>query len=349
MKVTFTPPKQQDATQDQGVRVLYAPAKRMAFRLRWYAILLLAFSPVLLLLLYLGRNLWYTQAPGILTTEPQLVVANSDGFVRDVLIAPGQMLNADQPLLRIESPILLASILEQEAQLAQLALDTDAAEQAQLAQLDTQVAIAAEGAREQEKIYQEYVAHKESKLVSSAEFASALLSRTQARLALEEAKGARLVKQQAWQEDRLAGPLVSARNALRQALTRMTATQVQQQPRAPSAGVVADILVQRGDWVFSGTPLALIAKQQQPFILAYIAPKYLAKIQAGASATVVFRSGEKRAATVAREVELTDKLPSQLAEPFEAQRASLKVKLNFTEPLPAAMRIEGLPVMVRLD
>ncbi|WP_303844683.1 hypothetical protein [Aeromonas sobria] len=56
MKVTFNPPKKQDATSDQGIRVLYAPAKRIAFRARWYLILLLAFSPVIILLWYLGRE-----------------------------------------------------------------------------------------------------------------------------------------------------------------------------------------------------------------------------------------------------------------------------------------------------
>ncbi len=44
MKVTFNSPKQQDASKEEGIRVPYAPAKRVAFNLRWYFILILTFS-----------------------------------------------------------------------------------------------------------------------------------------------------------------------------------------------------------------------------------------------------------------------------------------------------------------
>ncbi len=35
MKVRFSSQKEQDPTREEGMKVLYAPGKRAAFRLRW--------------------------------------------------------------------------------------------------------------------------------------------------------------------------------------------------------------------------------------------------------------------------------------------------------------------------
>ncbi len=45
MKVRFTSNKERNPTQDGGLKVIYAPSKRIAYRLRWYLILLVVASP----------------------------------------------------------------------------------------------------------------------------------------------------------------------------------------------------------------------------------------------------------------------------------------------------------------
>lgn len=50
MKIKFSSAKEQQPTQEQGLQVLYAPGKRLAFRVRWYLILLAVLSPLLWLI-----------------------------------------------------------------------------------------------------------------------------------------------------------------------------------------------------------------------------------------------------------------------------------------------------------
>ncbi|MFM5501825.1 HlyD family secretion protein [Aeromonas veronii] len=349
MKVTFNPPKKQDATSDEGIRVLYAPAKRVAFKARWYLILLLAFSPVIILLWYLGREWWLTQAPAIITTEPQLVVANGDGFIRHIYTAPGQGVSQGDALMQFESPTLKANMAERKARRAAIELSKAEAEQAILHNLDEQIGIAERGSREQEVIYQEYAGYKKEKLVSSAEYATALLNWTQSRIALQKARAEKIAQELQISEDQLTGPLASARHLLDQELTEMEAMAYHQQPRAPATGKVSDVLVQEGDWVFSGAPLALISKREDPLVIAYVQPKYLSSMAPGHKAVVKLPSGERLAARVARQVELADKLPAQLAAPFEGEKATLKVALSLDEKLPPNLQVEGLPVTVLFD
>ena len=75
-------------------------------------------------------------------------------------------------------------------------------------------------------------------------------------------------------------------------------------------------------------------------------PQYIEEVQQGEHAVIKFSSGETFDAIVGREVELADKIPPQLAGPFEGQKSMLKVKLTLEEELPDKLKVEGLPVTV---
>ena len=47
MKIKFSSAKEHQPTADNGMQVLYAPGKRLAFKLRWYLILFLILLPAL--------------------------------------------------------------------------------------------------------------------------------------------------------------------------------------------------------------------------------------------------------------------------------------------------------------
>ena len=80
--------------------------------------------------------------------------------------------------------------------------------------------------------------------------------------------------------------------------------------------------------VFNGTPLLLFSRSDSPHINAYVTPKYIDEVQQGNRAKVKFASGEIFEAIVDRGVELADKIPSQLADPFEGQKKYVKGQVD---------------------
>ena len=75
MKIRFNSDKERNPTQDGGLKVLYAPGKRVAFRLRWYLILLLISSPLL----------WFFGIHGSLALtalEEQITLEDVSGLLR---------------------------------------------------------------------------------------------------------------------------------------------------------------------------------------------------------------------------------------------------------------------------
>ncbi|MGF1717707.1 HlyD family efflux transporter periplasmic adaptor subunit [Photobacterium chitinilyticum] len=349
MKVTFNSPKQQDASKEEGIRVPYAPAKRVAFNLRWYFILVLTFSPVAFLLWYVGRDWVITTAPGIVTTEPQLVVASGEGQVDEVFAVIGEEVEPGTPLMRVTSPLLRAGIAERRYQLLQLKFDWQRYNQAKMAALDEEIRIAKEGAKNQESVFQEYAKYKKQNLVSSADFAAVLQIRTQSQLIYQQALQRKVDEMRKIQELVSAGSQSMAMNELRRDLAEMESRLTQLQPVAFSGGRVVDVLVKPGDWVFEETPLLLLASAYQYQVNAYVLPKYIEEVQQGEKAVIQFSSGEEIKARVGREVELADKIPPQLAGPFEGHKSMLKVKLILEETIPDKLKIEGLPVMVKFN
>ncbi|WP_299013160.1 HlyD family efflux transporter periplasmic adaptor subunit [uncultured Photobacterium sp.] len=349
MKVTFNSPKQQDATKDEGVKVPYAPARRVAFSFRWYLILILTFSPVVLLLWYVGRDWLITTAPGIVTTEPQLVVASGEGQVDDVFVLVGDDVEAGTPLMRVNSPLLRAGISERRFQLSQLLFDWKSYNQAKMAALDEEIKIAREGAENQELVFKEYEKYKKQRLVSSADFAAVLQIRTQSQLSYQQALERKIDEMRKIQELASSGPQSIALNEIRRELAELESSLTQLQPVAFSQGRIVDVLIKPGDWVFEETPLLLIATANEYQVNAYVLPKHIEKVQQDNKAVIEFSSGEAVKARVGRGVELADKIPRQLAGPFEGQKSMLKVKLILEEPLPDKLKVEGLPVMVRFN
>ena len=104
MKIKFSSAKEQQPTQEQGLQVLYAPGKRMAFRLRWYLILLAVVSPLLWLVARWALALWLIEAPAQLHLPGAELRARDGAQVDQVLVQPGQRVKAGEVLVRLDNP-----------------------------------------------------------------------------------------------------------------------------------------------------------------------------------------------------------------------------------------------------
>ena len=89
MKVRFDSPKETRPAEEQGLQVLYAPGKRMAFRLRWYLLLLLVASPLLWLVGHWLLSLARIEAPARLYVSSLQVRAFAAAQIREILIERG--------------------------------------------------------------------------------------------------------------------------------------------------------------------------------------------------------------------------------------------------------------------
>lgn len=327
MKIKFSSAKEQQPTQEQGLQVLYAPGKRMAFRLRWYLILLAVVSPLLWLVARSALALWLIEAPAQLHLPSAELRARDGAQVDQVLVQPGQRVKAGEVLVRLGNPEWRA----RRFMLTAPAVAPDAAEREALererALLESQLSRA-----------QARVDQMQGLFDLGAATRGELLS------AVDQRDGRLRDLYQLAQRTR---PAVSADQRQRELELAWLDSRLQAlELRAEEDGKVGEILVAPGENVGPGTPLLRLERDGEAQVWVYLNPRHAADAAIGKSLTLVFPDGSKRPAQVVQTVDDAASVPVELRPPFSAPTRSLRVVAR-VDDLPERWRIDRLGLKAR--
>jgi len=341
MNIKFHLDKQKNPAQHGGVKINYGAGKRIAFRLRWYLILLLIVSPLLIFVWYITKDKVIVESPGILTTDPLTLQTSQDAVISAVNIKQGQHVKQGDLLISLEKPALQAEIKQLEENIQ--SLDTTLSEEwrKQEILLKQKVSVAEIDLKAKNDLYRKYMGFNEHGLLQLEQWANVSQLRVNAELLLLESNR----NLHALNQDKISGSAAQYLNELKLRLQLLKARQTELQLMAPMDGEVKDVLVQQGMTVRSGESLMLYAIRSQPVVMAYLAPSEIQFSGIGQQATVTLPDGETIAATVCEPTKITEKVPVQLVGPFDNNKAALKVVLKLAH-MPAQV-IEGLSVSVR--
>ncbi|KQZ91606.1 MULTISPECIES: biotin/lipoyl-binding protein [unclassified Pseudomonas] len=335
MKIRFDSRKELSPTQEQGLTVLYAPGKRMAFRVRWYLILLLVASPLIWLGGKLVYGMWMIDAPAQLRLPILEVRARDAGRVEQLFVKAGEQVRIDQPLVNLDNPEWRARL----AQLAAIPADTMRLSNAKLGGrerqlLRTRIARAEDRVKVLEELVVRGAVSRGEVLSAQSEldsFRADLLAferreqqASQSPLSDERDKAQRSAEQ-AWLQTRLAALPVAA----------------------AQSGRVAEVLVNPGENVGAGTLLMRIEQLEDPLLWIYLEPLNISYAAIGQPLRVRMPDGEWLTAHVVQAVDSAGRTPTVLRGPFAASEMGLQVAARFDRPLSPRWRIDQLPLNVR--
>lgn len=347
MKITYrSSTKQQDPLSDNGIKVDYGAAKRKGYRARWYFLLLLVFTPVLIVLWLMLRPKIFILAPGQISTEPLLIRSPVSARLINANVAKGEQVEAGAVLLTLADPQLEAQILEIKQQLLTLEQPLGISDQTVLQQQQNSIAIARQAVALQEGYLATYKNHQRSGLVLTHEMAVVQQTLMNSRLALAKATTETIQTEQQLDIQSRSGIRAQAIRQLKQNLAQLEARQTQLSITTLTAGRIIDLQVKKGEFVAEDQPLVMLSNRPEPVVLAYLEPKYLDYAKVGVKATVVMPNGDKIRAEVSEPAQLLERLPAKLSGPFDGEKAVLRLVLT---PETALSDIEGVPVEVRFD
>ena len=264
------------------------------------------------------------------------VGATLTGRVAEVLVREGDAVRAGQPLLRLETDELRATLAqarasEQQAQARLSGLRTTGRAQAQaaLAQADAGVVAArAEMARAQALVAQGFVSGSRLDEARRAlQVAEAQQANARAQVAANRDGGTDEVQAQAqWQAAKAATEAAQARLA-------------QAELRAPTDGRVLTRDVEPGQIVQPGKALLSLALAGPTVLVAQADERFLDQLAPGQPATVVADAyaGQRFAARLSR-----------IAPRVDAQRGAIEVKFEMTDAPPAFLR-EDMTLSVEVE
>lgn len=336
MKVHFNSPKKRDPDQDNGQKVMYGPAKRMGYQLRWYLILALVGSPLVWLLVRLLNGLVYVDAPAQVALSTHEVRAIESGRVEELPVKPGGKVDKGELLVRLENPDwhlrhrMLQSLLKA------------GAAQPNSSDNETERQLQAEAIALQNRTVSLYRTLERRGGIASVEVLNAETQLNKQRVAQQALE--RQIKQERFQ--RVGTPADASRAAeeqrwLHQRLQRLSHT-------ASAPGRVMEVLVGQGENVGPGTLMMRLEQPEPPLLWIYLQPHKSANAWPGRRVEVNMPDGSWRPAEILGQADLAKRVPPGLNNNRSGnQDLSLRVPARFIEPLPARWRIDQLPLTVR--
>ncbi|MHB9797622.1 efflux RND transporter periplasmic adaptor subunit [Pseudomonas sp. MT3] len=332
MKIRFSSPKEQQPTQDQGLKVLYAPGKRMAFKLRWYLILFVVTSPLLFLVGREMLGLWLIEAPAQLHLPSSELRAREAGQVAKILVRPGDKVSAGQLLMQMDNP-------EWRARLALLADPSKATPAAQGRRTLSE--------REREPLV---------RLLNSADsrlqqLRGLLAAGAATRGEVQQARDERDRRQRDLVEfdRRESQPGDDTLDRQRRLESDWLQSRLQGlELKASDSGVISEVMVGEGENVGPGTLLMRLQRLGDAEIWIYLDPRFAEYASPGQPFRVRLPDGKWLQAEVVRMVEDAAPVPVELREAFSAPNRNLRLLARVKgEEWPAFWRVDRLGLKAR--
>ncbi|MYL26205.1 MULTISPECIES: HlyD family secretion protein [Halomonadaceae] len=329
MKVRFSSRKESNPTEEGGLRVLYAPGKRAAYRLRWYLILLLVATPFLWFLGRIGWEVLVIEAPGQVVQPITEIRALEAGRVMRINPEEHDQVSPGDELVQLDNPALRAKL----ASLDTLATANaaTAAGTRQKAALERRLERARNRVESLAELVQQGVATQgefqaAENEVDARENELAALERTSAEEIMDtKALTTRLERQRALVEQQLAQLTI----------------------HSPVKGTVHAIEVVAGENVGPGTTLMRIEPMGEPRIHLYLDTDQIDLATVGQPVKLQFPDGQWLDARIAGHPIDVQRRPPSLRSAFGGDDQSLLVAAIPEGTIPERWRVNEAPVTAR--
>lgn len=332
VKIRFHRDARQSSAEVGGIKVPYAPARRVVSKWRWYLILTCVAAPLLVLMTgLLGRSMSLT-ADGQLVLERFDLRAAAAGYVTQLNVALQSKVSRGAALVRLRDPAL-------DSTEARLRAELDSRRKSTVPVIS--VTLAERALSFQRQRHQAIADLFRAGAATAAELGEATAT-------LQRAEEAALDRRNA----AAASVISSAPNAREQRSVIAQLAELQHQrerltAKSPRRGSVLDVYVAQGEYVTPGERLLTIGNTDLPVIQVYVAPRMLANFEAGAAATVRLPDGTRVNASLQQLPATVNALPGGLPERDSARAMAVRLVVQDRASLPRELLIDGLPVRVR--
>ncbi|EHN68588.1 HlyD family secretion protein [Aliivibrio fischeri] len=345
MKVKFHLEKDKQPTSDNGMKIIYGSAKRGGYRFRWYCILALVLSPILIMAYVFFQQYILTLAPGIITTSPVVITAPQDSMVTAINVKEGNEISYGRNVLELNDPVLDSDIKFIKTELTNLNKRKSKV-QHDLKSYLLAIRNAKDNLESIKKIKLNYDKFIKEGKVSQVDYANIIGMYNSAQNTLTSADiGYQKALLDSVQVE-LAGGIAQVVRSLNQELVTKLSQKKLLSIHSPYDGNIIEINTVVGQRIKKGDVLATIASKADPFVIAYLEPKFIEKAKEGSVVTVILPNRERLKGNVSLAIETTTKLPAQLAKPFEGPKSLLKVKVTLKNKITKEQWVEGMPVQV---
>jgi multidrug efflux pump subunit AcrA (membrane-fusion protein) len=333
VNIQFKSAKERAPKEESGHEVIYGPGKRVAFKLRWYLILLLVSMPLFLMLYSIASSLFLMESSGKLVLPSKEVFAQTSGRVERVVAIDGEVIGPEDTILILANLASSAHFHELIRMRKNNTTDDDSDFEALEIILRRQV----QEAKNWEAKISQFV---EGGVTSATELHEASRQLSDANRSLLETR----IRKQQWQADQHRRRKEGVRVAdIELARHQVDALSVRPLEKA----TLVEVYVQKGQWIERGEAVARIRNDAPIQVWLYINPQYAEHARKGERLSVILPNGDKFKATIVKSAERALKMPNELRRAFSGNEPGLLAMAEIEEPIGIDWQIEQLPVTAR--
>ncbi len=337
--------KQQTTKAD--VNITHPAFKRSSPTLRWIAILLIIAIPFIYLLYRLADIYIFVTFPGYITFEKIIVRAPANGYIKKLNIKLADSVIRNQILLTFASPEVEVKLqyLEREKEyLNNLAKSLRSNENLFIEQ---QIALANTNIKDSYDLYQRFNSYKNKGIIDD-------LQLEQVRVAWINAQHSKiqfqslLVKNQA---DLNHQTEVYYRRKIAEINNDIQLNQSLKAHfdiRAVASASVIAIDTYETEFVSPGQPLITLATNQNPYVVAFIEPKYFNQLYKDKKVKVILPNNKQITGSIYKTPIFSDRLPADQVNPIATRSNKIIILIRLENDELTKEYVYGLPVQVKL-
>lgn len=341
MKVEFKQEKKVNPTSQDGFNVNYAPAKRVAFKARWYMLLFLVMSPIIIFAWYFFSERVLIRADGILTSEPITIISRADGLIDKVFYQPGEKVEPLVSLFQLSSPVLSAELEHTHLTLDRLRTRQEKSQLHIESLHKRKVKLYTDAIEKNKEFTRDMTAAKYQSIMP-------LVNRLELHLTKLKIDSEDIESEIGYQLALAQHDSGSAAKIILDLEKELSITNAEIGLLHLTSSVnatVNEVFVRKGQFVTKNTPMMSLSNRKQPVVHVYVDPKNAEYTTIGNTVTVILPDNTEYQGEVRVPSKIADKIPSILSGPFQATKAAIKVQVDIDEPIENF--VEGLPVKVR--
>jgi len=336
VKVKFDSPKSKNPDAKDGLKVPYAPAKRVFPKWRWFLVVLIVCSPFLYFMFKIGSSLFFSISPGVLQMERAAVTAPRACVVESVSARQGEIAKEGEVLFTIKPT-------SQPERLQVLKAERDALLEYYPAPSGTPRLKELLSLAKQELEYRRKILKDTEELFEKGAATRAELNSAKSAFASAAANYIRL-KDELVKSETAVDLQYEVR--LKQLEAEIKALETAEKPidvTSPVNGVIAEVFVTPNQSLAQGDVLATVADRDSVTFATYVEPEDLHFVSVERPVRLRFPGGKVIKAKVKEMPTRAQTVPPQLKDPFSENEVAVKVVLEPIEPVPANLLMEGMP------
>ncbi|MBD8089136.1 biotin/lipoyl-binding protein [Pseudomonas fluorescens] len=332
MKISFNSSKEAKPTEHEGMNVIYGAGKRAAFKIRWYFLLALVASPLLILGGKVAVSLAMTDAPGKLVLPTAEVYSPEMGVIKALTIKPGDQVQQGQIIGELED-----MQLDYRLSTLQALAERDLSAEQKLARSQELQVLNAEVKRAN--------AWYNTTRKMKAEGVLTQMEESQASQGLLNAR-TNLMRQQIASagQSRVEGDLqIERQGELEYLLKRQDRLRI----IAGASGKVIEVPLKQGQSVSAGDLVARVDSDQPATAQIYLNPDDLYRAEVGAKLSIILPGGKKLHGEIVKSPTLAVRMPTELKEAFSENQMGVLVNVQILDNLQNIELIDQLPIKGR--